>query len=47
MHCIHVRISLQCSLVKSPYLGRGRRGYDRDRIVVGITATYAISAYHH
>jgi hypothetical protein len=24
---------------------RGRRG--RDRMVVGFTATYAISAYHH
>jgi hypothetical protein len=26
-------------------LGRGRRG--GDRMVVGITTTYAISAYHH
>jgi hypothetical protein len=27
------------------YFLRGRRG--RDRIVVGFTSTYAISAYHH
>jgi hypothetical protein len=27
------------------YSSRGRRG--RDRLVVGFTTTYAISAYHH
>jgi hypothetical protein len=27
------------------YILRGRRG--RDRMVVGFTASYAISAYHH
>jgi len=27
------------------YLFKGRRG--RDRMVVGFTTTYAISAYHH
>jgi len=26
---------------------RGRRGRDRDRMVVGFTTTYVISAYHH
>jgi hypothetical protein len=29
----------------SIYIDRGRRGHDR--MVVGITTTYAISAYHH
>jgi hypothetical protein len=26
---------------------RGRRHHGRDRMVVGLTTTYAISAYHH
>jgi len=26
---------------------RGRHGHGRDRMVVGFTTTYAISAYHH
>jgi hypothetical protein len=34
----------QCLAVIT-YMHRGRRG--RDRMVVGYTTTYAISAYHH
>jgi hypothetical protein len=32
-------------LTEGPMSQRGRRG--RDHIVVGLTTTYAISAYHH
>jgi hypothetical protein len=34
-----------CIIFKSCYSSRGRRG--RDRMVVGFTTIYAISAYHH
>jgi hypothetical protein len=34
-----------CPLTLIDILHRGRRG--RDRMVVGFTTTYAISAYHH
>ena len=33
------------SSIYTALLTRGRRG--RDRMVVGFTTTYAISAYHH
>ena len=36
---------LQCFPSSFPSLERGRRG--RDRLVVGYTIKYAISAYHH
>jgi hypothetical protein len=32
-------------LIQNTLVGRGRRG--RDRMVVEVTTTYAISAYHH
>ena len=32
-------------LIQNTLFGRGRRG--RDRMVVEVTTTYAISAYHH
>ena len=43
---------LNCSLVYKGQLtkldlGWGHHGRDHDRMVVGFTTTYAISAYHH
>jgi hypothetical protein len=32
---------------KSPFLPQNRDRRGRDRMVVGFTTTYAISAYHH
>ena len=34
-------------VVLHPNTQRGRRDLDPDRMVVGFTTTYAISAYHH
>ena len=31
----------------TPYIGRGRRGRGRDRMVVVFTTTYVISGYHY
>jgi len=42
---VHTKLDIYVFIIGGKCLTRGRCG--RDRMVVGFTTTYAISAYHH